>query len=306
ALPSPSTPCNNATQFDCKTTSDSERCIPVEWLCDGLKDCKNGLDESHCSYLHKCPTGDFICRTGECVSGRYKCDGEADCRGAEDEKGCDYSDKAAAVARYHFASWGFICDHDELPGAYDCPLGDDERNCTKNKQSELRSHELTSCEPGMILCADHAACFPKNWVCDGEKDCLDGSDEVDCELSVDNFLAETVTELCKAGEHRCSGGTVRFAYRQIIPVMEPSTALMEMMKVHFVTNVAQERYLANINALTRHLVRNLGIISISGSHCICPHGSELSPGEHTCSQINECETPEAKQCQHYCEDRHAR
>ncbi|CAJ0597213.1 unnamed protein product [Cylicocyclus nassatus] len=186
-----------------------------------MKDCENGLDESHCSYLHTCPPGDFLCRTGECVSGKYKCDGTLDCPGGEDERSCDYSDQVAAAARifssiitdcpehmFH-CSLGpcvarkYLCD-----GEYDCPLGDDEDDCTKNNRSELRSHELTSCEPGQILCADHTACFPKNWVCDGEKDCMDGSDEDDCELSVDNFLAEPVTELCKAGEHRCRGGKV--------------------------------------------------------------------------------------------------
>ncbi|ETN80507.1 Low-density lipoprotein receptor domain class A [Necator americanus] len=96
----------------------------------------------------------------------------------------------------------YVCDGEE-----DCPLGEDERNCTRNARKDSRiKHELTSCDPGMILCADHAACFPKHWVCDGEPDCLDGSDESDCELSVDNFLAETVTELCHPGEHRCNGG----------------------------------------------------------------------------------------------------
>ncbi|KIH48249.1 Low-density lipoprotein receptor domain class A, partial [Ancylostoma duodenale] len=95
----------------------------------------------------------------------------------------------------------YVCDGEE-----DCPLGDDERNCTRSSRADPRhSHELTSCDPGMILCADHMACFPKHWVCDGEPDCLDGSDESDCELSVDNFLEETVTELCRPGEHKCRG-----------------------------------------------------------------------------------------------------
>ncbi|PIO53410.1 Low-density lipoprotein receptor domain class A, partial [Teladorsagia circumcincta] len=82
--------CNNSTQFDCQTSSDPQRCIPLEWLCDGLKDCKNGLDESHCSYLHTCPEGDFICRSGDCVSSHFKCDGEIDCPGGEDENGCEF------------------------------------------------------------------------------------------------------------------------------------------------------------------------------------------------------------------------
>ncbi|RCN42592.1 Low-density lipoprotein receptor domain class A [Ancylostoma caninum] len=98
ALPTTLT-CNNSTQFDCQTTGDPHRCIPLEWLCDGLKDCKNGLDESHCSYLHSCPEGNFICRSGDCVSGKFKCDGEIDCPGGEDEKGCDYPGSFGAAGK---------------------------------------------------------------------------------------------------------------------------------------------------------------------------------------------------------------
>ncbi|EYC24639.1 hypothetical protein Y032_0013g2023 [Ancylostoma ceylanicum] len=224
ALPATLT-CNNSTQFDCETNGDPHRCIPLEWLCDGLKDCRNGLDESNCSYLHACPAGNFICRSGDCVSGKFKCDGEIDCPGGEDEKGCDYPGsfgsavKAGSPSMMDCPDHMFHCSHGPCvarvyvcDGEEDCPLGDDEKNCTQSTRADTRrSHELTSCDPGMILCADHMACFPKHWVCDGEPDCLDGSDESDCELSVDNFLEETVTELCRPGEHKCSGGRICIA-----------------------------------------------------------------------------------------------
>lgn len=45
-------------------------------------------DEMSCHYLHDCPTGSMICRTGECVTNRFKCDGEWDCQKGEDEKFC--------------------------------------------------------------------------------------------------------------------------------------------------------------------------------------------------------------------------
>ncbi|KAK6047069.1 Low-density lipoprotein receptor domain class A, partial [Cooperia oncophora] len=126
--------CNNSTQFDCQTPSDTQRCIPLEWLCDGLKDCTNGL-----------------------------------------------------------------------LSLQDCPLRRPKRLVLKTAgNSRDRSAE---CEPGLVMCADHTACFPKHWICDGEADCLDGSDESDCAMSKENFLAEAITELCHPGEHRCSGAS---------------------------------------------------------------------------------------------------
>ncbi|KAK6744648.1 hypothetical protein RB195_011397 [Necator americanus] len=295
ALPATLT-CNNSTEFDCETpAADPHRCIPLEWLCDGLKDCKSGLDEFHCSYLHSCPEGNFICRSGDCVSGKFKCDGEIDCPGGEDEKGCDYPGSRGPGVRsavmdcpdhmFH-CSYGpcvaraYVCDGEE-----DCPLGEDERNCTRNRRKDSRiKHELTSCDPGMILCADHAACFPKHWVCDGEPDCLDGSDESDCELSVDNFLAETVTELCHPGEHRCNGGMLCIAMNRTCDGTIDCP------------DGDDEAPLCN-ECRTRKIPCEYNCVNT-------PLGSSLNPDEHTCSQINECETNEAKLCQHYCEDRH--
>ncbi|KAK6018208.1 Low-density lipoprotein receptor domain class A, partial [Ostertagia ostertagi] len=113
-------------------------------------------DESHCSYLHTCPEGDFICRSGDCVSSRFKCDGEVDCPGGEDENGCDFLSVFVSASRCE-AKTNKIAPE---PG-----------------ESPTRKDETAECDPGMVMCADHTACFPKHWICDGEADCLDESDE---------------------------------------------------------------------------------------------------------------------------------
>ncbi|PIO74268.1 Low-density lipoprotein receptor domain class A [Teladorsagia circumcincta] len=175
-------------------------------------------DESHCSYLHTCPEGDFICRSGDCVSSHFKCDGEIDCPGGEDENGCEFLSifvPSAIAPQIACRDHMFQCRHGPCiaraylcDGEQDCPLGEDEQNCTRAGESPTRKDETAECDPGMVMCADHTACFPKHWICDGEADCLDGSDESDCAMSVENFLAESISELCHPGEHRCNGGEV--------------------------------------------------------------------------------------------------
>ncbi|KAE9419830.1 hypothetical protein Angca_008989, partial [Angiostrongylus cantonensis] len=80
----------------------------------------------------------------------------------------------------------YICD-----GEVDCPLREDEHNCTGS--STNTTVKVTSCDAGMVLCADHTACFPKHWVCDGARyqcTCAPGyrlgDDRHSCRLERDN------------------------------------------------------------------------------------------------------------------------
>lgn len=43
--------------------------------------------------------------------------------------------------------------------------------------THLLSLEPILCDVGEFLCGDQLTCVSENWLCDGEPDCPDGSDE---------------------------------------------------------------------------------------------------------------------------------
>ncbi|KAK9506371.1 hypothetical protein O3M35_008323 [Rhynocoris fuscipes] len=110
-------------------------CIPKRWKCNGVADCKNGIDEVNCTTCNKYQ---FSCETRDsCIPLEWRCDGNADCEDESDESNCHNEEDMVVHSHASPCPSGElrcvdgrcitlqqICD-----GNKDCSDGADEANC---------------------------------------------------------------------------------------------------------------------------------------------------------------------------------
>ncbi|XP_071874843.1 terribly reduced optic lobes isoform X22 [Bombus fervidus] len=175
------------------------RCIGYELQCNGVEECSDGSDERDCD-LAPCPSMDFTCNDGSCISKSAVCDGFDNCPRAEDELHCEREctpTQFKCVTGNKCIEGVYRCD-----GHPDCPDQSDEdcANETITHATPPISHawpgETTErpreCDPSKEMRCKDGQCILLRRKCDNIFDCLDGSDEHDCE--------------CPNGERPCDNG----------------------------------------------------------------------------------------------------
>eukprot|EP00057_Strongylocentrotus_purpuratus_P026506 XP_011680980.1 PREDICTED: low-density lipoprotein receptor-related protein 1 isoform X3 [Strongylocentrotus purpuratus] len=146
---------------------DNGRCISTSWHCDQEDDCGDNSDEKDCKY---CREGLFECANGACISITWRCDRDDDCGDGSDEVDCAYSCDNETQFQCHVSlrciNIDLVCD-----GVQNCEDASDER--------EKCSFHPVVCNMHEFQC-DEQRCIPETWKCDGEEDCINGTDEYNC------------------------------------------------------------------------------------------------------------------------------
>ncbi|KAK7933606.1 hypothetical protein WMY93_004502 [Mugilogobius chulae] len=198
-----------------KPCKDNSECVLYSHVCDGEVDCRDGSDEDDC--VTECPKGEFQCGHGRrCIEQEQVCDGVAQCQDGSDEQDCSGPVEGCSHqcdSRSRCVPSSFLCD-----GERDCQDGTDELNCVFQKVVAY-GRRLHTRGAGCVMewlsartaqmnrdcsgpvegcshqCDSRSRCVPSSFLCDGERDCQDGTDELNC-----------VNAACSPGEFQCSSG----------------------------------------------------------------------------------------------------
>nr|XP_022916744.1 uncharacterized protein LOC111426454 isoform X1 [Onthophagus taurus] len=84
-----------------------------------------------------------------------------------------------------------------------CDVQKNVENCQLISEEVIQKPNIFNCEDNYLSCKN-GTCIPDDYFCDGSIDCIDSSDEIDCDLIKDKFLAKLCNADCELPGCFCS------------------------------------------------------------------------------------------------------
>ncbi|XP_066462350.1 basement membrane-specific heparan sulfate proteoglycan core protein isoform X4 [Eleutherodactylus coqui] len=142
-----------------------------------------------------CYTNEFTCNNGECVPLEYRCDRRHDCRDMSDEQGCETPEPditsppvtTRPIITRRPSSPPPPIIYTRPPPVATTPF--------KPITAKLPIDGPRLCRREEARCPN-GQCIPREYLCDGERDCKDGSDEINC----------GTPSPCEPNEFKCKNG----------------------------------------------------------------------------------------------------